>query len=174
MDITPFDTDLYQKIGEEIRKLNPSTTAGQVMLSNGGNVEAVLTALKTVVENFLSGDPDDNGVLDRLKELVAAIEANKDSIDAIVTDTVSKAELEALTTSVNELTARAHTHANKSLLDTLDEDADGNLTRNGKQVGGKYGAYVTVGPEDPGFADAVAALNLSDGAFFTVVSNVES
>lgn len=169
MDITPFDTDLYQKIGEEIRKLNPSTTAGQVTMANGGTVEAVVVALKTVVENFLSGDPDDNGVLDRLKELVAAIEANKDSIDAIVTDVASKAELEALTVLVDGLTVKAHTHANKSLLDTLDEDTDGNLTKDGKQVGGKYGAYVTVGPEDPGFAEAVAALNLSDGAFFTVV-----
>lgn len=48
-------------------------------------------------------------------------------------------------------------------------DDTGALLLDGAGVGGKYGAYVTVGPEDEGFDAAVAALNLPDGAIFTVV-----
>lgn len=47
-------------------------------------IETSLKPLQTTLNTFLSGDPDDNGTLDRLKELVGAINANKDSIDAIL------------------------------------------------------------------------------------------
>lgn len=43
-----------------------------------------LKQLQTTLNAFLSGDPDDNGTLDRLKELVAAINENKDNIDKIL------------------------------------------------------------------------------------------
>ena len=47
-------------------------------------VENGLKPLQTTLNTFLSGDPDDNGTIDRLKELVAAINANKDNIDKIL------------------------------------------------------------------------------------------
>lgn len=47
-------------------------------------IETGLKPLQTTLNTFLSGDPDDNGTLDRLKELVAAINENKDSIDKIL------------------------------------------------------------------------------------------
>lgn len=50
----------------------------------------------------------------------------------------------------------------------LTVNSNGDLLLDGNKVGNKYGGYVTVGPEDEGFNDAVAALNLADGAFFTV------
>lgn len=47
-------------------------------------IENGLKPLQTTLNTFLSGDPDDNGTLDRLKELVAAINENKDNIDQIL------------------------------------------------------------------------------------------
>lgn len=47
-------------------------------------IENSLKPLQTTLNTFLSGDPDDNGTVDRLKELVAAINANKDSIDRLL------------------------------------------------------------------------------------------
>lgn len=47
-------------------------------------IENGLKPLQTTLNTFLSGDPDDNGTLDRLKELVAAINENKDNIDKIL------------------------------------------------------------------------------------------
>lgn len=57
---------------------HPSTETINALIENG------LKPLQTSLNTFLSGDPDDNGTLDRLKELVAAINANKGSIDAIL------------------------------------------------------------------------------------------
>lgn len=50
--------------------------------SSGKTVFDALSNVTSAVNLFLSGEPDDNGKLDRLKELVAAIEANKDLIEA--------------------------------------------------------------------------------------------
>lgn len=47
-------------------------------------ITEALTPIQTTLNTFLSGDPDDNGTIDRLKELVAAIVANKDNIDALL------------------------------------------------------------------------------------------
>lgn len=47
-------------------------------------IETSLKPLQTTLNTFLSGDPDDNGTLDRLKELVAAINQNKDNIDKLL------------------------------------------------------------------------------------------
>lgn len=75
-------------------------------------------------------------------------------------------------TSVSEAVDNSHQHDNKdTVLDKL-SDSDGTLQYNGKNVGGKYGAYVTVDADDPGFAGAVAALELSDGAYFSIIMEV--
>lgn len=47
-------------------------------------ITQAIEPLETTVNTFLSGDPDDNGTIDRLKELVAAIADNKDNIDALL------------------------------------------------------------------------------------------
>ena len=50
----------------------------------------------------------------------------------------------------------------------LTVDTNGDLLLDGKKIGNKYAAYLSIGPDDEGFDDAVAALDLADGAFFTV------
>lgn len=47
-------------------------------------INEALTPIQTTLNTFLTGDPDDNGTIDRLKELVAAIVENKDNIDQIL------------------------------------------------------------------------------------------
>ena len=108
-----------------------------------------VNALQTTVNNFLTGEPDDNGMLDRLKELVAAIEANKDSIDALVADHATKAELAELVARVAGLEAKAHEHANKEVLDGIPKAANGNLTFNGKELNGETGIAIVDSAEAP-------------------------
>ena len=101
-----------------------------------------VNALQTTVNNFLTGEPDDNGTLDRLKELVAAIEANKDSIDALVADHATKAELTALVERVSAIEPKAHEHANKEILDGVGKATNGNLTFNGRELNGETGIAI--------------------------------
>lgn len=99
-----------------------------------------LSSLSVTVNNFLTGDPDDNGTLDRLRELVAAIEANKGSIDALVADHATKAELAALVERVSAIEPKAHEHANKDVLDGIGKSGgSGNLIFNGKELTGETG-----------------------------------
>ena len=99
-----------------------------------------LASLSATVNNFLTGEPDDNGTLDRLKELVAAIEANKGSIDALVADHATKDELAALVERVSAIEPKAHEHANKDVLDGIGTaGGSGNLTFNGKELTGETG-----------------------------------
>ncbi len=103
---------------------------------------STVSALQTTVNNFLTGEPDDNGTLDRLKELVAAIEANKDNIDALVADHATKEELTALAERVSAIEPKAHEHANKDVLDGINKAVNGNLTFNGKELNGETGIAI--------------------------------
>ena len=103
---------------------------------------STVSALQTTVNNFLTGEPDDNGTLDRLKELVAAIEANKDNIDALVVDHATKEELTALAERVSAIEPKAHEHANKDVLDGINKAVNGNLTFNGKELNGETGIAI--------------------------------
>lgn len=47
-------------------------------------INANVESLRTAVNTFLSGEPDDNGTMDRLKELVTAINDNKGAIDDLL------------------------------------------------------------------------------------------
>ena len=73
-----------------------SLKATGVLFADGKDAEAKITeingqfaALESTLNTFLQGEAD-GGDLDRLKELVAAISANKDSINALVADHVKK------------------------------------------------------------------------------------
>ena len=77
----------------------------QIANLSGAEVEQLktdLSALKLTFETFMTGEDDDNGSLDRLKELVAAIAANRTTIDALLTD---KAAIEALDAVIGRVTA---------------------------------------------------------------------
>lgn len=56
-------------------------------------VKDALDTLSNTVDSFLTGADDSNGTLDRLSELVSAINANKGSIDALVSDKVAKSDI---------------------------------------------------------------------------------
>lgn len=119
-----------------------------------------LTALETTLQTFLTGEDDDNGALDRLKELIAAIQANKDSIAALVADKVTKDELDSLITRVKALEEK-----NWTLLDGIStNEATGNLVFNGKELTGETG--IAIG----GSAEAASVYN---GKIKIVVEEVE-
>lgn len=97
--------------------------------------------------------------------------AEAESMDLVISWTDVQDKPDVAVDDIEQTVAQAHEHANKdTVLDKLGADATEGLTFKGKAVGGKYGAYVTVAPNDPGFDAAVAALGLHDGAFFTVVT----
>lgn len=130
-------------------------------LALGGELEA----LKTALETFLSGEAD-GGAVDRLKELVAAIQANKDSIDALVADHLKKGDIindltsggaekvlsaeqgKALKALVDAVQAKAHSHENADLLAGLSTAGSGNLLYNGKELDGS-GIEIVTSAEDP-------------------------
>lgn len=125
-----------------------------------------LAALKTTVETFLSGEAD-GGDLDRLKELVTAINANKDSIDALVADHLKEGDIiddltsggtdkvlsaeqgKALKALLDAAQGTAHGHANKETLDLLGKTETNVLTCNGQEVYGGGIALVSSSEEQP-------------------------
>lgn len=123
-------------------------------------LQSSLSSLSTTVNNFLTGEPDDD-TIDRLSELVNAINENKDSIDALVADHVKKSEIvndlttggadkvlsaeqgKALKALIDALDATFdeanHSHANKDVLDAISKAGSGNLVFNGKELTGETG-----------------------------------
>lgn len=119
-------------------------------------LQSSLSSLSTTVNNFLTGEPDD-GTIDRLSELVNAINENKDSIDALVADHVKKSEIvndlttggadkvlsaeqgKALKTLIDALDGKSHDHSNKDVLDGITKAGSGNLVFNGKELTGETG-----------------------------------
>lgn len=123
-------------------------------------LQSSLSSLQTTVNNFLTGEPDD-GTIDRLSELVNAINANKDSIDALLADHVKKTEIindlttggtdkvlsaeqgKALKALIDNLTGSSHSHTNKDVLDGISKNGStGNLQFNGKELTGETGIAI--------------------------------
>lgn len=123
-------------------------------------LQSSLSSLQTTVNNFLTGEPDD-GTIDRLSELVNAINANKGSIDALVADHVKKTEIindlttggtdkvlsaeqgKALKALIDNLTGSSHSHTNKDVLDGISKNGStGNLQFNGKELTGETGIAI--------------------------------
>lgn len=119
-----------------------------------------LSSLQTTVNNFLTGEPDD-GTIDRLSELVNAINANKDNIDALLTDHVKKTDIvndlttggtnkvlsaeqgKALKALIDTLNESKHSHTNKDVLDGISKNGStGNLQFNGKELTGETGIAI--------------------------------
>lgn len=123
-------------------------------------LQSSLSSLQTTVNNFLTGEPDD-GTIDRLSELVNAINANKGSIDALLADHVKKTEIindlttggtdkvlsaeqgKALKALIDNLTGSSHSHTNKDVLDGISKNGStGNLQFNGKELTGETGIAI--------------------------------
>lgn len=102
-----------------------------------------LQELKAGFETFMTGADNDNGVLDRLMELVAAIQANKANIDALLADKATQEALDAVIARVAALEEVSHSHTNKAILDELSVDEEtGNLVFNGKELTGETGIAI--------------------------------
>lgn len=123
-------------------------------------LQSSLSSLQTTVNNFLTGEPDD-GTIDRLSELVNAINANKDNIDALLADHVKKTDIvndlttggtnkvlsaeqgKALKALIDTLNESKHSHTNKDVLDAISKNGStGNLQFNGKELTGETGIAI--------------------------------
>lgn len=121
-----------------------------------------LVALKTAWNTFFTGEPDDNGATDRLKELIALIQANKDSIEAItggfvvteniVNDLTSGGAAKVLSAEQGKvlkgLIDNIHVFANEAVLDGISKnEATGNLVYNSKELTGETGVAILANAE---------------------------
>lgn len=190
-------TPLFQNVNGTPRKVYFETDAASVQTSDGSTVENKLSSLSAavsgqtktyVVKDIAARDAitetkagDQVWVKDATGDPTVKMGAAKYIYEGVDAGWVKTAEAESMdmvinwadvqgTDDVKSAMSKAHEHANKT--DVLDKlgAADDRLTFNGADVGRKYAAYVTVSEDDPGFDEAVAALNLPDGAFFTVVT----
>ena len=184
------NTPLLQNINGSTRQIHLETSASQVKTADGSDVESKLAALSGslagrstthVAEDIAGRDAlsgmkigDQVWVKDASADPTVDHGAAKYIYESAAAGWVKTAEAESMdlvdATEIDQAVAKTHEHANRTdVLDKLGADAAG-LTFDGKAVGGRYGAYVTTSPEDEGFEAAVAALDLPDGAFFTVVA----
>ena len=166
---------ISQFIHPQTGKEMPIDSAAVLDRASGKRLDAILTetlalggdlaSLKTSLETFLTGEAD-GGAVDRLTELVAAIQANKDSIDALVADHLKRGDIvndltsggankvlsaeqgKALKALLDAVQAKAHSHDNADLLAGLSTAENGNLTYNGKELDGS-GIEIATGAEDP-------------------------
>lgn len=149
---TESGKDISQALTEAVGQLkdNGDGTTLPAEVDSLKKLADSLTLLQTTLNTFLTGEAD-GGEVDRLKELVAEITANRDNIAAItagkvnVTDIINTltstdttkplaaAQGKALKDLVDALTARAHEHANAATLAKLGEK-DGLLTLGGVSV----------------------------------------
>ena len=65
------------------------------------NLDGNLSALENVVNTFLTGEENNDGTINRLKELVAAIQANASSIDDIISGYVKEEDVANNLTTVD-------------------------------------------------------------------------
>lgn len=164
------DTDIHHSV----ETINGLIGTAMEALKNGDlkSLQDSMTALSSTVNTFLTGEPDDNGTLDRLKELVASIEENRGNIDALVADHVKRTEIindltsggtdkvlsaeqgKILKDSLDTLQASTHTHANKETLNNIGKADSGNLTFNGKELTGSGIAIIGTADEASPVFDA--------------------
>lgn len=150
--VAPIRSDaVLDASGKTVDQMLASAVAAAVEGLQTGDIKTLsdaLDLLKGSVDTFLTGEPD-AGAIDRLSELVAAIQSNKDTVDALLTDKVDKSAIydgldstdatkvlsaaqgKALKTLIDGI----HTHANQAnVLDKLTA-VDGKLKFNGTDVG---------------------------------------
>ena len=172
-------------INQSVNVLKDGTTDGSGGLpadhSTLLKLSTALTGLKSTVNAFLNGEAD-GGTMDRLVELVTAINENKGNITALTSDKVAKADIvnaltsedatkvlsaaqgKALKTLIDELDgklaqqiAAIHSHDNKAVLDGLSKNASGDLVYNGKTLDGTTSVAVLASADATPVYDAKIA-----------------
>lgn len=114
---------------------------------------AKMEAFKVTVDTFLTGEANQDEVIDRLSELVAAINANKDLINATINGSLKVTDIinDLTTGGIDKALSAEQGKALKALIDALPsfenadilegigQDANGDLTYNGKVLNGETG-----------------------------------
>ena len=159
----PTAASVSDAITEAVNLVKDGTTDGSGNLSvdydNLKKIAAALEGVKADLALFLTGEAD-GGTIDRLTELVSAINANADSIEAITSGKVNKSDIvdgltstaadqplsanqghvlkgliDSLSDSVADAIANTHAHTNKEILDGIGKSEANNLTFNGVELG---------------------------------------
>ena len=177
MPMEIINSPFIQNIGGTPKEVHFKTSSGQVVRPDASTVEEALLALEASLssantalqtfETFLTGEDNDNGVLDRLSELVTAINANKSLIEGILADTN---KLTGPDVSTNNNLAMFSDKTGKQLADAgIAKDDVKNAVEYSKKA---WAATVAAIPDD---ADALAALvnRLHNGAIIVVDPSVK-
>ncbi len=160
-DIHPSKTTISQELAAAINGLKDGGD-GSTLPADRNTLKKLadaLTSTHSLVDDFINGEATDDGVMNRLVELVTQINANKDTIDTLLGD---KIDVSAI---VNDLTSGGtdkvlsaeqgktlkalidaiHVFENQETLDAISKNAaTGNLVYNNKELTGETGiAYGT-------------------------------
>lgn len=158
-----IDTPLYQRVGENLNKVNLETTGTQVKLTkqNGitqDDVQKELEALHAAVDTGLG-----EGAEDCVKGPASAVDGNLAAFDQTTGKLIKDSGVTM--TDAADAVARKHEHANQTdVLDKLGVD-EGKLTYDGQPVGGDS-------LRDVVFADNLDAMpaDLRDGGLLLVAT----
>lgn len=116
-----------------------------------------LVALKIAWDTFFTGEPDDNGVTDRLKELIALVNENRDTLagitggfvkaENIVNDLTTGGAAKVLSAEQGKVLKgmldNIHVFANADVLDGVSKNqTTGNLVYNNKELNGETGVAI--------------------------------
>ena len=182
---TKYVNSLYQMKDGELVKLVLELAASNVKMADGTTVQATLADVKTSLTNFLTGEDNDNEVIDRLSELVAAIQSNKSTIqsltsgklsyDDIVNDLTTGGTTKVLSAeqgkALKALIDAIHVFSNESVLDAISV-SNGELYYDGAPVNKIYAAYydgALTETDGVSFENALKALGVADGGLISVV-----
>ena len=172
-----IDAERAAAITEAINLLKDGTTDGTGNLSVDYDtlkkIAAALEGVKADLALFLTGE-EDGDTIDRLSELVKAINENKGTIEALTSDKVNKADIvdgltstdadkplsanqgralkvliDAISETVGTLGNSSHGHDNLEVLNGASKDTDGNFVYNGKTLNGETGIAFKSAASDP-------------------------
>lgn len=130
-------------------------------------------AWRGTVDAFLTGEATENGVMDRLVELVEAIKNNRDTIELLTAGKVSADDIvNDLTTggtkkvlsaeqgkALKALVDAVHVFENQETLDAISKNAEtGNLVFNGHELNGETG--IAVGASSEAATDYTAKIQI--------------
>lgn len=170
---TVITTPLYQVVGGKLYKINLETTASQVKLTDGSDVQTQLKALLaaqgqsvTIVADIAARDalPDKKSGLDVwVKDATADPTVDKgaarylydgtqwvktaeaESMDVVLNWSLIQNKPASAVADIDDAVAKRHEHANKTtVLDKLSADGSGNLLFDGNRIDdGKVDVAVT-------------------------------
>ncbi len=173
--VTVLEGTMDSKIGTAINLLMDGGDGSSLSVDHNTllKISTDLTGVKATLNTFLAGAAD-GGDLDRLIELVTAIGANRDSIDALTSDKVAFSDIvndvttggaakvlsaqqgvvlagmiTALEDSLTDTIAGLHTHPNLAVLNAITVSAaSGGLVYGGVDMGLKWVLHMTEAAAD--------------------------